>query len=74
METLLDLFSGWGGFFTLAFHGETLLLLCAGSGFAAVRVANHRSRRTSFRLNARDPFQWGELLFFGTLLVKGLLD
>jgi hypothetical protein len=72
MGALADLIAGWAGFFALTFHGGTVLALFAAAGFTAVRVANHRSRRTAFRLSLLDPFQWGELLFFGVLLVKGL--
>jgi len=39
-------------------------LLGVALGFAAVRVAAHRSPRSTFRLNRRDPFQWAELGFF----------
>jgi hypothetical protein len=49
-----------------------VLLLSAALGFAAVRVANHRSRRTAFRISWRDPFQWAEIVFFGALLLRGL--
>jgi len=72
MGWALDWITGWAGFFALTFHADTLLLLCAGIGFAAVRVANHRSRGTSFRIDARDPFQWAELAFFTVLLARGL--
>lgn len=62
----------WAAAFTLTFHGDTVLLLTAAAGFAAVRVANHRSARTGFRLSVRDPFQWIEVVFFAVLLAKGL--
>lgn len=73
MGGLLDWAGSWAGLAALTFHGDTLLLLAAAGGFAAVRVANHRSRRTGFRFSARDPFQWAELAFFTALLVRGLL-
>lgn len=62
----------WAGLLALTFHGDTVLLLAAAAGFAAVRVANHRSARTTFRLRWADPFQWAEVLFFAVLLVRGL--
>lgn len=70
---LVDWLTGWAGLFTLLLRGDTVLLLAAAGGFAAVRVANHRSGRTAFRLSWRDPFQWAEVLFFGALLVRGLM-
>ena len=62
----------WAALFTLTLHGDTVLLLAAALGFAVVRVANHRSRRTAFRISWRDPFQWAEIVFFGALLLRGL--
>jgi hypothetical protein len=62
----------WAGLLALTFHSDTVLLLAAATGFAAVRVANHRSARTAFRLSWRDPFQWAEVAFFGALLLRGL--
>ena len=44
--------------------GRPLALLAVAAGFFAVRVAAHRSPRSPFRLNRRDPFQWAELAFF----------
>jgi hypothetical protein len=69
----MDWLGSWAALFTLALAGDRVLLVVAGVGFAAVRVANHRSRRTGFRLSWRDPFQWAEVLFFGALLGRGLL-
>jgi hypothetical protein len=65
--------ASWAGLLTLSLHGDLVLLLVTATGFAAVRVANHRSPRTTFRLSWRDPFQWAEVLFFGALLLRGLL-
>ena len=72
MSGLWSLLSGWAGFFSLSLHGETLLVLFAAAGFTAVRVAAHRSRRSSFHLSLRDPFQWAEAAFFSLVLLKGL--
>lgn len=63
----------WAVLLALLFRGDTVLLLTAAVGFAAVRVANHRSSRTVFRVTWRDPFQWAEVVFFGALLLRGLL-
>ncbi len=73
MSAWLGAGDGWAGLLALWLEGDTLLLLCAGLGFAWVRVAAHRSRRTPFRLHWRDPFQWAEVVFFGVLLGRGLL-
>ena len=63
----------WAWLLALTVHGNALLLLGAAAGFAAVRVANHRSARPRFRLSWRDPVQWAEVAFFGALLLRGLL-
>jgi hypothetical protein len=73
LAAMLDWLGSWASLFTLSLHGDTVLLLAAAAGFAAVRVANHRSPRTGFRLAWRDPFQWAEVAFFGALLARGLL-
>lgn len=44
MGWLIDLLSGWGGFFTLLFYKETVLMIVAGVGFAAVSVTALRPR------------------------------
>jgi len=69
----MDWLGSWAALFTLTLHGDRVLALAAAAGFAAVRVANHRSARTSFRFSGRDPFQWAEVAFFGALLLRGLL-
>jgi hypothetical protein len=73
MGWLLGGLGSWAGLLALLLRRDTVLLLAAAAGFAAVRVANHRSPRTGFRLSWRDPFQWAEVLFFAALLVRGLL-
>lgn len=45
MGELLDFFTGWAGFFTLAFYGKTVLLIAGGAGMAIVARAALRSRR-----------------------------
>jgi len=52
---------------------RSLVLLAVTAGFAVVRVAAHRSSRSTFRLNPRDPFQWAELGFFLLLALLALL-
>ena len=64
LPLLLGQFSG-----LFAGHGtpgwaRMMALLGVALGFAVVRVAAHRSPRSPFRLNRRDPFQWAELGFF----------
>ncbi len=45
MGQLLDLFTGWGGFFTLLFHWKTVLVIVAGVGMVVVARAALRSKR-----------------------------
>ena len=44
MGWVIDLLSGWGGFFTLLFRGDVVLMIVAGVGFAMVMVAAMRAR------------------------------
>jgi hypothetical protein len=68
----VDWLGSWAGLLTLWLAGDRVLLLAAALGFAAVRVAAHRSPRTDFRIRWADPFQWAEVAFFAVLLVRGL--
>ena len=69
MEWLTGLLSGWAGFFSLAFHGDLLLMLSAGVGFAVVARA---ALRSPARPVTRKIALVGALVIFGLMLAKGL--
>ena len=69
MEWLTGLLSGWAGFFSLTFHGDLLLMLAAGVGFAVVARA---ALRAPLQPVTRTFALIGALMIFGLMLAKGL--
>jgi len=64
-----DLFGGWGGFATLTFFSDVVLILGAGWGFTQVtRAALQASLHPVTRILALT----GALLIFGAMMAKGL--
>jgi hypothetical protein len=69
MDALMQPFSGWAGFLSLAFFGDVLLVLAAGAGFAMVARA---ALRAPVRPFTRRLTLLASLVFFGLILAKGL--
>ena len=66
---MTDLFGGWGGFATLAFFSDVVLILGAGWGFAQVSRA---ALQASLHPVTRCLALTGALLIFGLMMAKGL--
>jgi hypothetical protein len=69
VEWLTGLLGGWAGFFSLTLHGDLLLMLAGGVGFAMVARA---ALRAPVRTLTRRIALIGALVIFGLMLAKGL--
>jgi hypothetical protein len=69
VEWVTGFLDGWAGFFSLTFHGDLLLMLVAGAGFAVVARA---ALRAPVRPLTRRIALIGALVIFGLMLAKGL--